>query len=261
MILSVPKNYPYAYQWTLKKMIGGALPDYAKPTFLPRIIESLDHVSGIRALIKKLLSLENFDRLIKQALLDEAQRILDVINMNETLEEYQKNDYIRIIQYHHPGLFKQIEEVVYTTGHALKKRRNELDRLLHEDIPANKKEISRAREYGDLSENFEYKAAREKQAQLLEKARIMEQELSKAEVIDPAMITTDAVSIGTRVFLIDQQGGSKHYTILGRWDTDLNNNILSNEAPAAQELLGKKAGDTVTINETDFTIERIEKAL
>jgi len=143
----------------------------------------------------------------------------------------------------------------------LKKRQEELDRLIHEEIPANKKEISRAREFGDLSENFEYKAAREKQAQLMEKVRIIEQELTKAEIIDPARISNTAVAIGTKVFLIDQNGQSDHYTILGRWDTDLENHILSNEAPAAQHILGKKVGDEITINENTFTIERIEIAV
>jgi transcription elongation GreA/GreB family factor len=260
-ILSTPMKSPNAYRWMLKKMIDGELPTYATPAYLPRIIESLDHVTGIRAQVLTFLSLERFDTLIKQAQPDEAQRILDTITINETLEEYQKNDLIKIIEYHHPGLAQKTEEIIYTTAHALKKRQEELDRIVQEEMPANKKEISRAREFGDLSENFEYKAAREKQAQLMEKARIIEQELLNAVVIDPAVVSTVEVSVGTRVFLVDETGQSVHYTILGRWDTDLERHILSNEAPAAQHLLGKKVGDTVTISGTALTVGRIEKAL
>ncbi|MBN2621191.1 GreA/GreB family elongation factor [candidate division WOR-3 bacterium] len=260
-ILSVPKNAPYAYQWMLKKMAEGLLPEYVIPAFIPRIIESLDHVTGIRALVLKVLSLENFDRIMKQADPDEARRVLDTISMNETLEEYQKNDLIRIVLFHHPALQAQKTEVIYTTAHALKQRQAELEHLLHEEIPANKKEISRAREYGDLSENFEYKAAREKQAQLMEKVRVIEQELAQVKIIDPMSITTDKVMIGTRVVLTQENGQKSTYTILGRWDTDLENFVVSNEAPIAQQLLGKKTGDTVTIHDTPCTIVRIERAL
>jgi transcription elongation GreA/GreB family factor len=260
-IISMPKESPHAYRWMLKKMSNDELPAYTTPAFLPRIIESLDHVTGIRAQIIAFLSLERFDALIKQAQIGEAQRIRETITTNETLEEYQKNDMFRIIEYHHPALVQKTEEVIYTTGQALKKRQAELDNLINEEIPKNKKEISRAREYGDLSENFEYKAAREKQAQLMEKARIIEEELSKAKIIDPQTVSDATVSVGTRVMMVDTQGRSDHYTILGRWDTDLDNHILSNEAPAAKQLLGKRVGDTVIVNETTYTIERIEKAV
>jgi transcription elongation factor GreA len=260
-VLSVPKNTPHAYQWMLKKMTDGMLPEYVIPAFIPRIIESLDHVTGIRALVLKVLSLEDFDRIMKQADPDEARRILDTISMNETLEEYQKNDLTRIVLFHHPALLVKETEVIYTTAHALKKKQAEFEHLLHEEIPANKQEISRAREYGDLSENFEYKAAREKQAQLMEKARVMEQELTQAKIIDPSSITTDKVTIGTRVIVTEENGQESTYTILGRWDTDLENFVVSNEAPIAQQLLDKTIGDTVTIHNAACTIVRIERAL
>lgn len=260
-ILSMPKNYPYAFRWVLKKIIDNELADYDKAAFLPRIIESMDHITGIRSLVMTLLSLERFDRVIKRAALGEAQRILDTILTSESLEEYQKNDLTRIIEYHHASLVQQEKEIIYTTAQALAKRQAELEHMLSEEIPANKKEISRAREFGDLSENFEYKAAREKQAQLLEKVRTMEQEIAKAEIIDPAKVQVDSVSVGTKVILKDSSGQSNHYTILGRWDTDLDNHIISNEAPAAQHLLGKKIGDTVIIQDVSYAIERIEKAL
>jgi len=260
-ILSRPIDSPHAYRWMLKKMIDNDLPEYNKPAFLPRIIESVDHITGIRSMVISFLSLDRFDKLIKQASIDEAQRILDTVLISESLEEYQKNDMTKIIEYHHPDLAKQEMDIIYTTAHALKKRQAELDRLLSEDIPANRKEISRAREFGDLSENFEYKAAREKQSQLMEKTRIIEQEITHAEIIDPARIPDGVVSIGTRVLMKDKDGQSNHFTILGRWDTDLEKHIISNEAPAAKQLLGKTIGDTVTIQDTVYIIEHIEKAL
>jgi len=129
-------------------------------------------------------------------------------------------------------------------------------------IPENKKEIRRAREFGDLSENFEYKAARQKQAQLYGKVRIIESELNKAQIITPDAVDTTKVSIGTKVMLKNLTDEEQtHYTILGRWDTDLDKNIISNEAPVAQALLKHAPGEKITINKVRYEIVRIEKAI
>jgi len=261
-IFSFPKKYPHQYRWMLKKMQAGDLSEYLQPGFLPRMIDSLDQVKGIKATVHKILTLERFDDIIKHSSQDEAQRMLKTLNSSTTLEEYRKQDLERIIQHHHPALFKTERIEVYTTEPALIRKKQELEHLVTVEIPANKKEISRARDFGDLSENFEYKAAKEKQGQLLEKVRVLQSDLQQAQIIDRNTIDTSRVSVGTRVTLTHIKDKTElQYTILGRWDTDLDKNIISNEAPVAQILLDKTCGDLVGIHDGEYEITRIERAL
>ncbi len=261
-IFSFSKKYPAQYQWMLKRIQAGRLPEYLNPGFLPRLIDSLDYVKGIKGLIWKILNLESFDKIIAKANPDEAKRILEAVNSSRVLEDYKQKDYARIIEYHHPNLFKRKIDIVYTTEQALKKKQDELQQIMSMQIPENKKEIRRAREFGDLSENFEYKAARQKQAQLYGKVRIIESELSKAQIITPDAVDTSKVNIGTKVMLKNLTDEKQtHYTILGPWDTDLDKNIISNEAPVAQALLNHAPGEKITINKVQYEIVRIEKAI
>jgi len=258
-IFSVPKNYPHHFQWLLKKIQSGELSGYLKPAFIPRMLDSLNYVKGIRASVNKILTLKNFDEIIKGAKEEEARRVMEAVNSSTVLEDYQKQDYLRILEYHFPDLFGRESDVIYTTPEALKKRQQELEHLVNVEIPENKKEISRAREFGDLSENFEYKAAKEKQAQLYEKVRIIESELARATLIDPAKVDTTKAEVGTKLTLKNKETGEElQYSILGRWDTDLKKGIISNEAPLAKAMLGKKVGDRVMINNTEYELIKIE---
>jgi transcription elongation factor GreA len=261
-IFSIPKQYPYQFQWMLKKMQNGELQEYLRPHFIPRLIENLNYVKGIKALVDKLISLETFDALLKTANDEEAGRIIDTITNSPMLEDYKKKDYLKIVEYHLPHLFTKKIDVIYTTEHALNKKKAELQKIVTVEIPENKKEISRAREFGDLSENFEYKTAKEKQDQLYQKVKTIESELKRAVIIDLNKINTDQVNIGTTIKLKNLKNGVlTDYTILGRWDTDLKKNIISNEAPIAKLLIKKAVGDQVIINKIEYEIVEIEKGL
>jgi transcription elongation factor GreA len=261
-VFSLPKSYPHQYGWMLKKIQDGSLPEFFAPAFMVRILDSLNYIKGIKATVYKICGLERFDTLISQAPEQEASRILQAIRSNAIIEEYKKQELENIVAYHFPQLCAQVADVVYATEKSLSAKEAELNHLLVVDIPQNKKELSRAREFGDLSENFEYKAAKEKQAQLMEKARLIEQALKKVKLIKAENIDASAVSIGTRVTLRStDKGDTIEYTILGRWDTDLNKHILSNEAPVAQTLLGRKQGETVSLNDSVFEIVEIARAL
>ncbi|MEO0142047.1 MAG: GreA/GreB family elongation factor, partial [candidate division WOR-3 bacterium] len=142
------------------------------------------------------------------------------------------------------------------------RKKNELEHLLNVEIPENKKEISRAREYGDLSENFEYKAAKERQDQLYQRLRTLESELQKAKIIDFNNIDISKVGIGTKVILKNLQGDNiLEYTILGPWDSDLSRNVISYESPLAKDiLLEKRVGDKIKLEDKIYEIIKIEIA-
>jgi len=261
-ILAMPKAYQKQFHWMLRKIECGELDDFFKPNLIPKFIDSLSYVQGVKATVRKLLTLKNFDEVMARAEFPDARRIQESIKNSVELNDHEKSGYLRIIEHYFPAMAEEKTDIIYSTEAALTRKKKELEHLITVEIPANKKEISRAREFGDLSENFEYKAAKEKQDQLFAKVKNIESELINARVIEPAFVTTDAVGVGTEVQLQNTGDGSPiAYTILGRWDTDLSRNILSNEAPLAKDLLGKKVKDTVSINDIEYRIVSIKQAI
>ncbi|MGB9721930.1 MAG: GreA/GreB family elongation factor [bacterium] len=260
-IFLMPQRYAGLFQWLVKKLGQGALSEFMSPNYLPRLISSLDSIKGIKQTFLKAITLERFDELMKKASESEAAVIKDSLTKSLTLKDYEKNDYLRIIEFHFPELQCKKEDYVYTTADALVKKKQELDYILKVEIPKNKEEISRAREYGDLSENFEYKAAKERQDQLYQRVRMIEAELQKVKIIDFKNLDISKVCVGTKVTLRNPQDNMiLEYTIFGPWDTDLSKNIISNESPLAKILLDKKIGDRVSFEEKVYEILRIESA-
>ena len=135
---------------------------------------------------------------------------------------------------------------------SLKERQGALENLIQKEIPDNSKEIQIAREYGDLKENAEYKAAKEMQAVLMRRQAEMEAEISGARGTDFSDADTSVVSIGTKVVFSDLGSGtSESFTILGAWDTDTENGIISYLSAAGIALLGKAVGDEVPLPTED----------
>ncbi len=110
------------------------------------------------------------------------------------------------------------------------------------------KKIGAAREFGDLSENSEYDAAKEEQAQVEAEIREMEDILLTCQIIDTKEGTTDKVSIGSTVKLYDEEFDEElQYKILGSTESDPANGIISNISPVGSALLGHKKGDVVKV--------------
>jgi len=148
---------------------------------------------------------------------------------------------------------------------SLEKRRAEYEELVSKKIPENTKEISVARSYGDLRENFEFKAAKQMQAVLMRHKTEIESMLHRARGTSFENPDTSRVSIGTIVKLRQASSGNEEtYVILGAWDGDPERNIISYQAAIAQALLGHKVGETVLIGADGggekFVIVAIEPA-
>lgn len=135
---------------------------------------------------------------------------------------------------------------LYVSQDSLDAKRKEYDLLINEKIPANKKAIEIAREHGDLSENSEYKMARQDQEVLLSRKEQLEIDLKRAQVVDFNNATEDCVSIGSVVQLKSMSSDEvSEYAILGAWDSDPENNVLSYKTPLGQAVLSKKVGEVV----------------
>ncbi|HRK01600.1 MAG TPA: transcription elongation factor GreA [Oligoflexia bacterium] len=126
---------------------------------------------------------------------------------------------------------------------------DELKRLRSVERPSVIKAIEEARALGDLSENAEYSAAKERQSFIEGRIQELNAKLASAQVIDPTTISTDKVVFGATVVLSDQDSGKEvTYKIVGTDESDIKQNKLSVSAPLARALIGKKVGDEVTVN-------------
>lgn len=117
------------------------------------------------------------------------------------------------------------------------------------------KRIGLAREFGDLSENSEYDAAKDEQAQIEAEIAEMEAILLNAEVIDKKKISADRVSVGCKVTLFDEEFDEEVvYTISGSSESDPRKGIISNVSPVGKSLIGHKKGDIVLVEAPAGTI-------
>ncbi len=152
------------------------------------------------------------------------------------------------------------------TEKSFKRKQKEYRQIIDVEIPANSAEIGAAIELGDLSENAEYKAGKEKQELLNINANKLKEDIDRAQIIDLATITGDTVSFGTKVHLKNLDSGKEEaFTVLGPWESDPSNNVISYMAPFGMELLNKKQGDELhfTINDRSYnylvnSIEKVE---
>jgi transcription elongation factor GreA len=124
--------------------------------------------------------------------------------------------------------------------------RDELERLKRIERPAITKAIAEARAHGDLSENAEYHAAREKQSFTEARINELEGKLGAAEIIEPPT-SGDRITFGSTVRMEDEKGKESRYQIVGSDETDPARGRISIMAPLARTLIGKKVGETVTV--------------
>ncbi|BCX16593.1 MAG: transcription elongation factor GreA [Geminicoccaceae bacterium] len=124
----------------------------------------------------------------------------------------------------------------------------ELKRLKTVERPAVIKAIAAAREHGDLSENAEYHAARERQGFIEGRVMELEDKLGRAEIIDISKLSGSKIMFGAKVRLVDEETDEEvTYQIVGPEEAEIAQGLLSINSPLAQALLGKEAGDSVEV--------------
>ncbi|MCB9739083.1 MAG: transcription elongation factor GreA [Deltaproteobacteria bacterium] len=136
------------------------------------------------------------------------------------------------------------------TPPGLEKLHRQLRHLLEVERPQNVRDIEVAREHGDLRENAEYHAAKERQGQIDGQMKWLENLIASAQVIDPTTLSGDRVVFGATVTLIDIDADDAEpvrYKIVGEHESDLSQGLISFASPIARALIGKSEGDEVTV--------------
>ena len=134
------------------------------------------------------------------------------------------------------------------TADGFERLQDELKQLKNEERPAVIKAIAAAREHGDLSENAEYHAARERQSFIEGRIAELEDKLTRVEVIDVSKVSGDQVKFGAKVELVDCDTDEEvAYQLVGEYESDISAGLLSITAPLARALIGKSVGDIAEV--------------
>jgi transcription elongation GreA/GreB family factor len=259
-----PRKSPRAFVWVAKNvLVRPELRDRGNHSLVSKILDSLEgpEFKELKAPLR-----EQFESGgVAFAVLEKSDRegvdlLLSLVDSAAGLEDHRKTELRRAIFSKFPDIRKRVDEdAVYVTRESLESRRGELEQLLKVEIPQNTEAIRIAREYGDLRENFEYHAARQKHELLNSRAMQLHQELRKARIIDPDGINATHVSIGTRVRLEPVQGGEARFaTILGPWDSDPERGVFSYLSEFAKGLLKRSPGEIVMIDGQEYRIAEIQ---
>jgi transcription elongation GreA/GreB family factor len=258
-----PKSAPRAYLWLAEKRseVEGADALFDVQTLAAALPEALraPEFAPYRAKVKALfdrggLALELVSRIPDE---EEARRIQTAIDRAPALEDFRREDFRQALLRRFPDLRGPKTEPLYVTPESLADRRAELDHLLTVEIPKNGRAIQEAAAMGDLSENFEYHAARGRQEFLSARAATLQRDLSRARPLDPAKVDVSQVRVGTKFELVSG-GESRPASILGPWDSNPEAGVYSYQSEFAQKLLGRRPGESVEIEGTAWKIEKIE---
>ncbi len=188
------------------------------------------NLDDVRDAVRKLKLTTVFDDLDKRSLLARIIKLHPEVQGMVTGQEEERDDSLVV------------------SWASLERRRKEYEDLINRQIPQNTKDISIARSYGDLRENFEFKSAKQQQGVLLRRKAEMERELSLSRGTNFEDIDPSKVGIGTIVELTDIDSGNKEtYSILGAWDSFPEKGIVSYRAAIGLALNGKAPGETAEL--------------
>lgn len=262
--LRYPRRHPNAFFWYLSRIEAqGEVPDRRAWEILQNMLDaiSFDEFSSFRARIR-----EFFDkgalavRIINTALTEEqARKLYETVDRYPGLEDYRREVVKNTALMRYPALREPQVEPLFATADKLREKREEFERLKNVEIPANLKAIQEAREMGDLRENFEYKAARQRQEYLSARITELQAELARVRVIDPGEVDTSEIRVGTSAAI---SNGDIHrtVTILGPWESSPETGVYSNQSEVAKALMGHKVGDIVSFMGNDYRVDQIAKA-
>ena len=215
------------------------------PDLIPDLLSTADPETA-RDLANTLMLNQGFEELTKKSLLARFIKIFPKIQSLVAADAEGK------------------EEQLLVSRASFDRKREEYETIVSKKIPENSKSIAAAREHGDLKENSEYKMAKQDQQVLMAQKTLLEKDLGRARVSDFKEASADQVGAGTVVEVkANTAGTTTSYTILGAWDGDPENHVISYKTALGAALLGKKRGETVKVksggNEEEYTIVNISR--
>jgi transcription elongation factor GreA len=283
------RQYPEIYLWIAKNIFTGTWNydwlDYNEEMLIIAYFRLMNELKKIEIEGNRLknqmldLLLEDncavLKKIVNRCDRDLAGRIFDIFENLPYIEESHLEKFQEIVNArfenfqvsHEPAEenWEKSMEKLIVTREGFERKKAELEHMVKVEMVNLSRDLAAVSEAsGDIRENVEYNALMEKQAILKLAISRLDEELKMADVLAVDKISTDSVGIGTKVMLENaEKKDSIQYTILGPWDADFEQQILSYRSPIAKAMLGKKKGDTVKLSiddeEKDFVIKEISR--
>jgi transcription elongation factor GreA len=259
-ILRSPRSAPRAFVWLCEKMHENGKTEAPGLFFALTDAMRMDEFSGLRSRLKEFFEPGGFGVALVRAAAseEEAREMLHALDRVAGLEEHRRATVREALLMKFPELRAPAREYLYATAEAIEGKRQEVIHLKQVELPQNAVAMKTAKEHGDLRENFEYHAARQKHEYLSARIAMLSDELSRSRALDPKKIDTKEVRVGARVRLRDVATGSERdATILGPWDSKPEASIYSYQSEFAERLLGSRVGDRVNLSEGQVEVVSI----
>jgi transcription elongation GreA/GreB family factor len=263
-VIRSPRIAPRAFVWLSERFGADASPDVSASALFQSLVDALrqDEFGSVRARVKAFFEPGALavDLVRRAGSEEEARDLLNALARAGGLEEHRRATVREALLMKFPALRAPAANYLYATPEAIDARRGELAHLKQVELPANAEQMRAAKEHGDLTENFEYHAARQKHEYLSARIAKLVDELSRTRALEASRIDPSEVRVGTRVLLREPASGRERTaTILGPWDSRPEEAIYSYESEFAAALLGKRPGERVMLPEGELEVVTIER--
>lgn len=275
--LNTYREVPHTFIWLADKSLSGTETWFdgkiSKPVLIDRLLLLIDFLTSqakrrdrdesvwlrkVASDAREIIRRDNY-KIFKQSLEESDESIAESIyrraQANEGIDGRASMDLTTIVRARHPNIFQVateeeslVPEGVLCLPVTLSVKKALLKRLIEIDLPAVVEEIDVARQHGDLRENAEYHAAKDKQRLLASQTGELQEQLQTAQAIELSSVDTSHIGFGVR-FTLKSVGADdqESYIMLGPWESDPDNNILSYQAPFARMFMGQQAGEEVEV--------------
>lgn len=280
VLLRHPDRHPEIFVWYFQKICKkkpGDIPFSNKEgqcqffeAFLI-LLHKIEHSSSWKDLTKKMytmLTAKRFEvvrNLIEGTTLEFIKEFLLLVAKVHVFSDHDKKIMRSLSQVVHPSLApsksKSITEddsTLWTTEDGYRQTQERVKHIATVEMVENAKEVEEARSHGDLRENSEYKFACEKRSRLQSEMKLLSKQLNAARVLTPVDIDPSFVGVGCIVAVEDPAGSTENYTILGPWEADIDNHIISYQSQMAKAMSGHKVGDSFTFRDEEYRIKDLK---
>lgn len=279
-LLRYPERHPEIFAWYFQKICKknpGNIPFSNKEgqcqffeAFLI-LLHRIEHENEWKDLVKKMyntLTSKRFEvvrNLIENTTLEFIKEFLLLVAKVHVFSDHDKKIMRSLAQVVHPSLApsksKSITDdasTLWTTEEGYRKTQERVKRIATVEMVENAKEVEEARSHGDLRENSEYKFACEKRSRLQSEMKMLSKQLSAARVLTPEDVDSSIAGVGCIVEVEEPSGAKEQFTILGPWEADIDNGIISYQSQIAQAMSGHKIGDSFTFKDGHYKITALK---
>ncbi len=277
-----PKKYPEIFVWYFQKIIGPKSVPFSdkqgKINFFEAFLILISHIEDIpeyRDLARKMHSILSEGRyaivrqIMQEATAQEVKEFLLLATKCQLLDSHEIKILHSLAEVAHPslakkkgkGLDQEEEVVIWTTEAGYLKLKQRIEHIATVETVENAKEIETARAHGDLRENAEFKAALERRDRLQSEMKLLSSQMSQARILTAQDISSDKIGVGCVVTCKNNKGKEIVYTLLGPWDANPDENILSFQSKLAKTMQGLTVGDSLEVQGENLTILSIASYL